>query len=260
MDQDTSPTAERTVADVTIDALALLLRFHEMAIDPAQIRHQFGGAAFGQTEILRCVKQFKLKARVTATDWSRLAGTPMPALAQCRDGSYVILGRAVDDKALIQDPRVGRPQLVTRAEFEARWTGNLILIARRAVLGDLAREFNIAWFMQAIHKYRRILSEVLVASFFLQLFALVSPLFFQVVIDKVLVHRGLTTLDVLVIGLVLVSGMTVGTAFTLFFVPAIYLLIAPDHRREATVAAPDRSTTGARPQLGSVSPSPPLQE
>src|SRR6202034_313595 len=48
-------------------------------------------------------------------------------------------------------------------------------------------------------------SEVLVASFFLQLFALVSPLFFQLVIDKVLVNRTLSTLDVLVVGLVTVS-------------------------------------------------------
>src|SRR5229473_854537 len=57
----------------------------------------------------------------------------------------------------------------------------------------------------AIHKYRHLLGEVLVASFFLQLFALVSPLFFQVVIDKVLVHRTLSTLDVLVIGLVAIA-------------------------------------------------------
>jgi subfamily B ATP-binding cassette protein HlyB/CyaB len=46
---------------------------------------------------------------------------------------------------------------------------------------------------------------VLLASFFLQLFALVSPLFFQVVIDKVLVHRSLSTLDVLVVGLLAIS-------------------------------------------------------
>jgi subfamily B ATP-binding cassette protein HlyB/CyaB len=56
-----------------------------------------------------------------------------------------------------------------------------------------------------MHKYRRLLGEVLVASFFLQLFGLVTPLFFQVVTDKVLTHRGYTTLDVLVIGLVTVS-------------------------------------------------------
>src|SRR3984957_8558846 len=204
-DQVTPPAAERTIAERNIDALVLLLRFHEMAVDPAQIRHQLSGATFGTPEILRCAKQFKLKARTTRTDWPRLAATPLPALAECRDGSFIILGKVVDDKAIIQDPQAGRPQLIGREEFEARWSGRLVLIARRAPLGNLAREFNIAWFLQAIHKYRRILTEVLIASFFLQLFALVSPLFFQVVIDKVLVHRGLTTLDVLVFGLITVS-------------------------------------------------------
>src|SRR5262249_57823960 len=67
------------------------------------------------------------------------------------------------------------------------------------------RRFGISWFLGAIHKYRRLLGEVLVASFFLQLFALISPLFFQVVIDKVLVSRTLSTLDVLVIGLVAIA-------------------------------------------------------
>ena len=76
-----------------------------------------------------------------------------------------------------------------------------MLMTRRAGLSDLGRRFDITWFLGAIHKYRRLLGEVLVASFFLQLFALVSPLFFQVVIDKVLVHRSMSTLDVLVIGL-----------------------------------------------------------
>jgi subfamily B ATP-binding cassette protein HlyB/CyaB len=78
-------------------------------------------------------------------------------------------------------------------------------MTRRAGLADLGRRFDITWFLGAINKYRRLLGEVLLASFFLQLFALVSPLFFQVVIDKVLVHRSLSTLDVLVVGLVAIS-------------------------------------------------------
>src|SRR3974377_1227550 len=56
-----------------------------------------------------------------------------------------------------------------------------------------------------MHKYRFVLARVLVASFFLQLFALVSPLFFQVVVDKVLVNRSISTLDVLIVGLVTIS-------------------------------------------------------
>src|SRR5258707_10444589 len=59
--------------------------------------------------------------------------------------------------------------------------------------------------MGAIHKYRGLLTEVLLASFFLQVFALITPLFFQVVIDKVLVHRGLSTLEVLIVGLIVIS-------------------------------------------------------
>jgi hypothetical protein len=74
-------------------------------------------------------------------------------------------------------------------------------LTRRATLVDLSRRFDITWFMGAINKYRHFFYEMLVDSFFLQLFALVSPLFFQVVIDKVLVHRSLEKLDVLVIGL-----------------------------------------------------------
>jgi subfamily B ATP-binding cassette protein HlyB/CyaB len=91
---------------------------------------------------------------------------------------------------------------MTQAELEAIWDGNVILMARRASLTDLSRRFDISWFLGAIHKYRRLLGEVLIASFFLQLFGVISPLFFQVVIDKVLVHQSMSTLDVLIIGLV----------------------------------------------------------
>ncbi len=94
---------------------------------------------------------------------------------------------------------------MTRADLEQVWDGRLVLMTRRSGLVDLSRRFDITWFLGAIHKYRHQLTEVVVASFFLQLFALVSPLFFQVVIDKVLVHRSLSTLDVLVIGLVAIS-------------------------------------------------------
>jgi len=88
--------------------------------------------------------------------------------------------------------------------FAEQWTGELILVTSRASLaGNLAR-FDFSWFIPSLVKYRHLLGEVLLVSLFLQLFALVSPLFFQVTVDKVLVHRGVTTLDVLVIGLVAV--------------------------------------------------------
>src|ERR1700740_469681 len=117
----------------------------------------------------------------------------------------MVIAKAGEDKALVQSPDGLRPMLMSRDELCAIWDGGLILMTRRAGLSDLTRHFDISWFLGAIRKYRRLLGEVLIASFFLQLFALVSPLFFQVVIDKVLVHRSLSTLDVLAIGLIAIS-------------------------------------------------------
>ncbi len=183
----------------------MLLRFQGLGVELEQIRHQFGATPIGIPEMLRCAKGFGLKARSLTTKWARLANTPLPGIAVLRDGGFLILGKAGDDKIIVQAPNSPRPTMMTRAELEAVWDGRVLLMTKRAALTDLARRFDITWFLGAIHKYRRLLSEVLLASFFLQLFALVSPLFFQVVIDKVLVHRSMSTLDVLMIGLVAIA-------------------------------------------------------
>jgi subfamily B ATP-binding cassette protein HlyB/CyaB len=182
-----------------------LLRLQGVAADAGQIRHRLGTDKIGAPEMLRCARDLGLKARTCRTDWARLARTPLPAIASLRDGGYLVVAKAGDDKVLVQSPLTARPALMTRDELVAAWDGGLILMTRRAGLSDIARRFDITWFLGAINKYRRLLGEVLVASFFLQLLGLISPLFFQVVIDKVLVHRTLSTLDVLAIGLVAIS-------------------------------------------------------
>jgi ATP-binding cassette, subfamily B, bacterial HlyB/CyaB len=188
--------------DSGLPALVTLLRCHGIAAEPGQIRHRLGIARIGVADMLRCAKDFGLKARVQKTNWERLAVTPLPGVAVLRDGGFLILGKVADGKILIQWPMVPRPETMTQAELEAVWDGDLVLMARRVTLTDLSRRFDITWFLGAIHKYRRLLGEVLIASFFLQVFGVISPLFFQVVIDKVLVHRSMSTLDVLVAGLV----------------------------------------------------------
>ena len=75
----------------------------------------------------------------------------------------------------MQSPTARRPELLSHDQFEAKWTGHLVLMARRAQLSDLARRFDVTWYRQAMHKYRRLFGEVVVASFYLQLFALVTP-------------------------------------------------------------------------------------
>lgn len=189
--------------------LVMLARFHGVAADAGRLAHEFGigDEPFGIEQILLAAKSLGLKAKVAESRFERLATTPLPAIAEGSDGCFFVLARADGDRerVLIQDPGAGRPQVLARQALEARWSGRLILIASRASLaGDLAR-FDFSWFIPALVKYRRLLGEVLVASLFLQLFALVTPLFFQVVMDKVLVHRGYSTLTVVGVGLVAVT-------------------------------------------------------
>ena len=182
-------------------ALALTLQLLGIPADAADLLHKSGKRAFDERDMLIAAKPFPVKVAAFNSSIERLPTTPMPALAALKNGGWLIVGKVADDRILVQAPHAPTPEVLTTAAFAERWTGRLILMSRRAPLGDPHRRFGIGWFVGAIQKYRRPLGEVLVASFFLQLFALLTPLFFQVIIDKVFVHRGLSTLEVLAIGL-----------------------------------------------------------
>ena len=193
--------------DTGLLGLVMLARFHNVAADPDQLAHEFrvDGQPFDTPQILLAARKLGLKAQLIGTAFDRLDKTPLPALAVGWDGRFFILARAEADKALIQSPGAGRPEVVSRADFAQRWNGQLILFTSRASLAGELAKFDFTWFIPAVVKYRKLLGEVLLVSFVLQLFALVTPLFFQVVMDKVLVHRGFTTLDVIAVGLLVVS-------------------------------------------------------
>jgi subfamily B ATP-binding cassette protein HlyB/CyaB len=187
-------------------ALALTLQVLGIPADPQRIEHEMGRPArLGEAELLRAAKAFPVKARAVTSTVRRLPHVPLPALAALRSGGWVVIGKIIDDRVLVQGQADPAPRTVSLAELKREWSGRLIMIAKRAGLSDPARRFDLTWFWGAVRKYRRVLGEVLAASFVIQLFGLATPLIFQTVIDKVLVHRGLSTLEVLVAGLALIS-------------------------------------------------------
>ncbi len=194
-------------ADTGLMCLLILARFYDLPADGSQLRHQFAqsGQLLSDTDLLRAAKHLGLKAGLLKSEWGKLPGTPFPAVAKRTDGRYVVLAKIDGDKALIQDPVEGRPLVLSREQFEAAWTGELLLFTKRANLRLQDLKFDFTWFIPALVKYRKFLGEVLIASFFLQLFGLLTPLFMQVVIDKVLVHKGFTTLYVLAIGMIVLA-------------------------------------------------------
>jgi len=214
MDSSVSSNAPQDRPTSGVDALTALCaiaRFHQVAADPATLVHQLGLSSsdpLTTSDLLRAAQHLGLKAKLSRSTPDRLALTPLPALALMHSEDkrlrVVVLAQSDGQRVLFQDGSAGRPTIEPVEVFASQWTGELILISSRASLAGELAKFDFSWFIPALVKYRKLLGEVLLISFMLQLFGLVSPLFFQVVMDKVLVHKGMTTLDVLVIGLVIV--------------------------------------------------------
>lgn len=193
--------------DTGLHSLVLMARFHQVAASPAQLLHVRGkgNRVFSPEDLLHAARGLSLRARLVKSTISRLGSTPLPVMVQRHDGRWLILARFEGGKCLVQDPVHQAPTVVSEQDFVADWTGNMLLVASKASLtGELSR-FDFSWFIPAIVKYRTWMRDILIASFVLQLLALLTPLFFQVVIDKVIGHHSLNTLDVMIFALVSVS-------------------------------------------------------
>ena len=197
---------DRAFADSALNAFAAILAIHRIAADPAQMRHDLGhDDTLSVDDVLRLAKRIAdVRAKSVITAVNVLNRHPMPALAVANDGSWFIIGRVADGRALIQ--HVGEPPTqIDLDELVNLWSGTLVLITTRESVGGALAKFDVRWFIPQIVKYRRLIGEVLLVTFAMNLLGLAAPLFFQNVIDKVLVHNTLATLNVLVFGFIAVS-------------------------------------------------------
>ena len=187
--------------------LSVVAGQHQRSTDPVQLARALGFdpiAPVTDSQLLLAAEELGLKAKVARSSWERLANLTLPAIAALSSGEYVvILRRDPDDHILIGDPRAPLPRRVARDEFESIWSGRLVLIKTRMRLDNPNRPFDLYWFVPAILKYRKVIGEILAASFVIQLFGLTTPLFTQVIIDKVLMHKSIPTLHVLAAGMLI---------------------------------------------------------
>jgi subfamily B ATP-binding cassette protein HlyB/CyaB len=188
-----------------VQALALLLSVHQIAVDPVQLRHELGHAnSLSPADIVRLARrQSGARAKSVSVLPGRLSSQPLPALASGPEGWFII-GRLVEDGVLIQRPGL-QVEKVDRAALDALWDGGLVLVTTRESPGLQGKRFDLTWFIPQIVRYRRLIGEVLLITFTLNLLGLAAPLLFQNVIDKVLAHNALSTLNVLAFGFVAIS-------------------------------------------------------
>lgn len=203
--------------DSGLGSLLMISAFHGIAADEARLKHEFGDEPFIAEKVLLAAKSLGMKAKLVTQPPKRLDRAPLPAIALDIDGGFFILAKydhgnsgtpgasaGAVPRVLIQRP--GEPPAILELnDFLARWSGQLIFLTSKANYAGNMANFDFSWFIPAVIKYRMLLGEVLLISFVLQLIGLATPMFFQVVMDKVLVNHAMKTLNVIAVGLIMAT-------------------------------------------------------
>lgn len=137
--------------------------------------------------------RFKVKKQTL----DKIKPKQLPLAFRDVEGRFILLARLNDNEALLQYSDSNKPQIISYQLLSEMWSGVVFYCSHS--------RFDLRWFIPVLLRHRNPLIQVLVLSILLQFLALISPLFFQVIMDKVLVHNALTTLDVLIIVLLVVG-------------------------------------------------------
>ncbi|MHC5670468.1 type I secretion system permease/ATPase [Nostoc sp.] len=159
-------------------------------------------------QVVEAAEKLGLVLRRLQVNWGELRQLSFPALLlwnsdSPQSPSWVVAYGVKGDRLIIANPLNPERtcESLPQSIVEGSWDGQLWQVE----LISQQEKFNLSWFIPAVLKYKGLLTEVLLASFTLQLLGLTTPLITQVVIDKVMVQGSLPTLDVMAIALLLVA-------------------------------------------------------
>jgi ATP-binding cassette subfamily B protein len=186
--------ARRSGIDLSLERLA-----HDHVIDMGELP---------TARLLRIIRSCGLKAKAARLKMPELLalGSAFPVMARIKDGSAVIVvgvrqGVHGDEIGII-DPLANSAEVIALSPeaFGTQWTGEVVLIRVVRRITDPQQAFGLAWFVPELLRQRWLFGGVGLAAVMLLLLGLAIPLFFQLVIDKVLPHEGYSTLYVLAVG------------------------------------------------------------
>ncbi|MBU1196821.1 MAG: type I secretion system permease/ATPase [Proteobacteria bacterium] len=191
-----------------LSCLDIIAKINKVDFDIRGIIREYG---IGETEIasedlIRIAKAKKFKVKKTQINvFDLYEKYPLPAIFVSNDGNYgVLLNVKISEKqVLIFRPGAKNSETLTAEEFEKDITGEFFIFRHKESYSN--SKFGFKWFYLEILKYKRIVGEILLGSFVVQLFGLITPLFTQVILDKVIVHHSLTTLDILAVAFIAVA-------------------------------------------------------
>ena len=187
--------------------LSMILRFYGKHVSINKLRELTNVSREGASlyNIAEAAEGVGFHTRGIRTSFDDLEKVELPAIAHWEGFHYTVLYEVKPDRVVLADPGIGLRKL-SREEFERGWSGYLLLLTPTPKIEKVEEsKTSIKRFLPLLKPYHGLLFEIFLASLLLQLFGLATPIFTQVVVDKVLVHKSTSMLNILLIGMLLIA-------------------------------------------------------
>ena len=207
---------------------SLVAREHKIELTSDRLVHEYGLSSeeIPESTLLRMAKELGLKTKCLHLQWSGLLNLKkaFPAIARLKNGRHLVLtgvapgqgGQQGETVVGCYDPLTGSGGghlRLSRQELEEIWAGELYVLKRVYRLSDETQPFSLRWFIPELLRQKITFIDIILAVLFINAVTLVTPIFFQIVIDKVLVNQAFTTLHVLGLGMTVALAVNGGLDF-----------------------------------------------
>ena len=188
--------------------LMIILRMLEVKADAKSLEHSFDGCEDTDIEIIKAAKQLGLKVKLTGYRKKSLSKLSIPVIAKTKDKEFILILGVHEEGCLILDPKEGNPSKISYDKLDEIISGDIFIIGKKASdpsgnsLGN--KKFGFSWFIPTILKYKKQFITVLLSVFVIQILGILTPLMTQVVVDKVLSHKAMNTLNTIAVGILIV--------------------------------------------------------
>ena len=190
----------------TLEYFSAIARHHGQDLSVKNLLHQHvvESDTISVERLVAILKRENYKAKVLNVDVARMKKftKSMPILSWDNDGIPLVFIKFVGEKFVVLYKN--QQHVLLDSELEAFWSGTCVLAKKKFSITDEKQPFSLKWFIPQILKEKRVFRDIAIITIILNLTALCSPLYFQLLIDKVLAHHSYTTLKALSLGLLIV--------------------------------------------------------
>ncbi|HBC7431215.1 TPA: type I secretion system permease/ATPase [Providencia rettgeri] len=182
-----------------LDALVWVAKYYQNNVSSDQLRHAIGMQTLSPTEweIRECAHTLGYETKLIAVQYTQLKTLPLPALIYI-DGFWQVISQE-NELTLINPTNEERKPIHNSIGHQE--TEYDVLLIKEQLEPEQKKAFGFSWFIPSILRQHVKLRNIFILSAIIQLFALISPLLFQNLIDKVLVGRSLSNLHVIALAI-----------------------------------------------------------